>query len=436
MTALLIIFFLSLIVLTAIAQGGRDVCDMHNRCSWLMFFCGLTVAYMVAARNPWAGVCIALVIVGTMTTAPWSQTWQRSGYPALAAASAYLALTPIITQALIVPVLWTFVAVGCWAGAWTIFSSWKGKTPYQIVWGKFLGTTERPIFCWHEDSPTHLKAGQGNANHLQGVALLCLAAVAGLCWLGFVWAALALPVVAQPLIQRVNKEGVLSQAHVHLASLGVAWLALQVSTGASATALLAVYGGALMVAVKPWRPRPLGQIDGGRFALWRLVIAQCWWPLGWRQRLMGVGTGTWEPLTAEATTRQLQGIVFTTAHNEYVQWLVEHGMIGVLFLAGYLTDALARLWQGGPLGQAMFLMAITLCSMAVTNFPWTWFHEIAQPPSCTKCEKKAGPSGVPVPEHLCQCPEPRTLRPSWPLYVGSPTLVAMSLVIALLTEAF
>ena len=438
MTWLLLLFFASLLLLTAMAQGGRDICDMLNRCSWLTFCGGVAVAFMMGRYNPWAGLCMGLIVTGMMTTIPWSQTIQRSGEPAVMAAAMYLALVPLVTQDLLVPILWVFVSIGCWAGAWTVYSGWRGKVAYQDTWGQWFGLLPRPMFVWHEDSPTHLKAGQGNSNHLICVAVLCIAASVALVSLGYWPVLLTWPLLLQPLLARVNKEGVLSQGHVHLVSLGAAYLAITVTTGASAAAVLIGYGVGVMALVRPWVPRPMGHLDGSRFAMWHAVITECWWPQGWRRRLLGIGTGTWESLTANTTIKKFQGVIFTTAHNEYLQWLVEHGIFGLLALSGYVVDVLVRLWSGGPQGQALFLMAIALCSIAATNFPWTAFHQIEQPPSCTACNLRALmlPPGTPPPETFCRCSEPRTLRPTMPLYVGSPSLVAMSLVIGILVEAF
>src|SRR3990167_1995711 len=318
MIFLLILFFGSMLLLVSMAQGGRDTCDQQNRVSWTTFFGGCAIAFMVGRQNPWAGLCTGFVVTGLMTTIPWSQSIQRSGEPALMAAATYLALTPLVSPSLIVPILWVFVCIGCWAGAWTVYSGWKGKTPYQDIWGSFFGLMPRPIFCWHEDSPTHLKAGQGNSNHLVSVAVLCVAASLGLVWLGSWPVLLTWPLLLQPLLARINKEGVLSQGHVHLCSLGVAYLAITVSTGASAALVLIGYGVGLCVLVRPWQPRPMGHLDGSRFGMWFTTVAECWWPQGWRRRLFGVGTGTWESLTADMTIKKFQGVVFTTAHNEYL----------------------------------------------------------------------------------------------------------------------
>ena len=118
------------------AQGGRDTCDQQNRVSWLTFCGGVAVAFMVGRQNPWAGLCVGFVVVGLMTTIPWSQSIQRSGEPALMAAATYLALTPLVSPSLIVPILWVFVFIGCWAGAWTVYSGWRVAT-FHVHFVKF-----------------------------------------------------------------------------------------------------------------------------------------------------------------------------------------------------------------------------------------------------------------------------------------------------------
>ena len=424
----------AMLALPLMAQGGRATCDMWNRCTWLVFGCGMALVLGMWQINPYAAGGMAMIVTGSLTVAPWEQAFPRSLYPAYAAAGAWLVLAPLMTPAMVLPVLCAFVALGCWCGAWALCSHWKGQKAYQIVWGKFF-FLPRPLFCWHEDSPTHLKAGQGNSNHLQSVAVLAVASCAGasLLWSPVIF--LALPLLMLPLLLRVNKEGVFSQAHVHLLSAWVSIVAVLWLSGRMALLFLSGYVLAGVLVAKPWRGENRGW-DGQRFRLWNVVIREIWWPMNWRRRLFGVGTATWEPLTGPVTMQKIGGVVFTTAHNEYVQFLVEHGIVGLIALTAYLFNALFRLWHGGAEGQALLIVAITLCSVAMANFPWSWFHEIMQPPNCLTCKKMALQPGTVAPPTHCQCPEPRALGPSQPLYVGSPGLVAMSLVIAILVEAF
>lgn len=120
----------------------------------------------------------------------------------------------------------------------------------------------------------------------------------------------------------------------------------------------------------------MGGIDSGRFALWRVAIQECWWPLGWRVRLCGWGAGTWQAVTKPVTHAKLQGVVFSTAHNEYVQTLCEYGLIGLGLLLWVIGAALWACATGDPDRQAVGFVAGALCLIAVTNFPWSWFHQV------------------------------------------------------------
>lgn len=429
----LFLLLLGMLALPVMAQGGRAACDMWNRCTWLIFGCGVALTLGMWSVNPSAALAFGMIVTGALTVAPWEQAFPRSLYPAYAAGIAWLVLAPQMQSDYVRPVLVGFVLTGCWFGAWAVFSNWQGQRPYQVTWGRGFGWLPRPLFCWHEDSPTHLKAGQGNSNHLQSMAVLCIASCVGVALFWSSWILLALPLLMFPLLLRVNKEGVFSQAHIHLLSTLVAVAAVVSASGRLAWLILSGYVLLGVLVAKPWRSENRGW-DGRRFQLWNLALREIWWPMGWRRRLIGVGTATWEPLTAPITMQKISGVVFTTAHNEYVQFLVEHGILGLACLGLYLMTTLVRLWQGGPEGQALFIVAVALCSIASANFPWSWFHEIPQPPTCLGCQKMALPPGVVAPDTHCRCSEPRQLGPSQPLYVGSPGLLAMSLVLAILVE--
>jgi hypothetical protein len=425
---------LLMLVLPVVAQGGLDRCDQINRTSWLIFFCLIAVAATI--RNPWAALCVAMIAAGMLTVIPKSDVWIRAGLPSLAAAAAYAALTPKVTVAHVEPVLWAFVAVGCYMGFWTDYSRQQGLTSYM----HWFPRAPRPgmwfpPLAFHEDSPTHLKAGQGNANHLQSAAVLSLAAMLALVFLGRWWALLAWPLVLQPLLRRVNKEGRLGQGHLHAATLLVTALGVWSGKLSVLILLLTTYTLILCLWARPWQARK-NWYDGGRFGMWRTVMVDGWAKTTIRQKLLGLGTGIWQPYTAPLTMPKHGGVIFTAAHNEYLQWLVEHGIVGLILLSCYVIDALGRLWNGGQEGHSFLLVALTLLSVAVTNFPWTWFHSIERPPECQTCKKPlVSLPGQPKHPAECHCEMPQ-VQPVTPYYVGSPALNAMSLVIAILVEAF
>ena len=140
----------------------------------------------------------------------------------------------------------------------------------------------------------------------------------------------------------------------------------------------------------------------------------------WSQKIrvwrVGVGTHTWfhltkNPVLAQTATPQpngqMAGMVFIVAHNEYVEWWFEHGIIGLLALLGFLGTTLYALAVAGPVGQAVLVVALTLCSVAFLNFPWTLFQETP----------------------------PNMMTPGPVQYIGAPSLMVVSLVIALLAAA-
>ena len=429
----LLVGLLSLIVWwSTVAQGGRDKCDQWSRATWIPLFCLIGIALWI--RNPWAALCVGMVAAGMLTVVPPSDVWARAGYPALAAAGAYAALTPHMTPAMVEPILWVFLAVGCWMGFWTDFSRQQGFTPYMHHWPAPKKGKWWTGVCLHEDSPTHLKAGQGNANHLQSAAALCVAAMIGLCLLGKLEALLAWPLVLQPLFRRVTLGFRWGQGHLHLVTLIIATLLLLPHNGIIFSLGLILYALVLIYIGRPWNPR-MGWIDGYRIPMWKVVAEEWWTKSTWRQRLFGLGTGTWMPYTAPITMPRFGHVVFTAAHNEWLQWTVEHGIVGLVFLLLYASGVVGRLWHGGVEGHVMLLMVLTLCSIATVNFPWTWFHEVPQPPRCKHCGKLGPNMIVAKPNAVCRCPNPVPM-PSQPYYVGSPALVGMSLVVAILIEAF
>ena len=139
------------------------------------------------------------------------------------------------------------------------------------------------------------------------------------------------------------------------------------------------------------------------------------WLQRWRVWLLGFGTHSWFALTKIPTLQRtgkrtpdgrIEGMVFCTAHSEFVEWWFEHGAIGLAVLLGFISTTLWSLYQAGPLGQAVLILAVTLCSVAAINFPWTLFQEVHN-------------ESQPVPVQ----------------YIGAPSLLIFSFVIALLAAA-
>ena len=146
---------------------------------------------------------------------------------------------------------------------------------------------------------------------------------------------------------------------------------------------------------------------------WRL------WAQRVRTRLIGCGTGTWYPLTKwpsilktgtlNKATQAWEGMVYLSAHNEYVELWFEQGLLGLVAALGLTWYALTTVMSGMP---ALMPLVIGLISICCLNFPFSLFQEVAREP------------GSP--------PLPPGTQPQ---YVGSPALLVMSWTILLLIEA-
>jgi O-antigen ligase len=161
-----------------------------------------------------------------------------------------------------------------------------------------------------------------------------------------------------------------------------------------------------------WRLKPWAEYQGPlnsmrlRLAYWRDAIFLVWWPEGWKHRLFGFGSQTWFAATIRMGEARRHPEVFTMAHNEFIQQLLEHGILGLVILCGYFVDALWRTAHGGPEGQAVFLIGMVWIGIALVNFPFAWYHEYH--PSTEQQQR----------------------------WYGSPTLNAWAFITVLLVEAF
>ncbi len=66
--------------------------------------------------------------------------------------------------------------------------------------------------------------------------------------------------------------------------------------------------------------------------------------------------------------------MMSTAHNEFIQMLFEHGMIGFVLLSGYIVASLWQLGHGSDEAQAVYIAALGMIGVACTLHPWTWTH--------------------------------------------------------------
>lgn len=356
-------------VLGCLASCGWDQLEMRNRESW--HWTGMLLLEIAFMPNVYMAAILAVFTFGLFQIGRSWFVLRTLVMPVTGLAGAYILLAGLMRPWMIEPVLWALVFVGCVLGAWGTFSWWhhheyRYLLPKQLSWFGYWGIYE------YEAGTRATMCGQGNMMHLLAIQSLAIAAATGLA-LGYTWwALLAIPLCLVPMYMcHWSGKGYPHSGVMYLAVIGLGVLLLWWPIVAEASAVLIVLG--VVAFLKPWRFEH-GWMDSGRFLYWRDALL-VWWRQGWRVRLLGFGTGTWFLATASMIPAQRHPRVFTAAHNEYVQQLVEHGMLGLVVLCAYLIDALWRTSQAGAPGAAVFLVGLVLCAVATVNFNWTMYHE-------------------------------------------------------------
>ena len=107
----------------------------------------------------------------------------------------------------------------------------------------------------------------------------------------------------------------------------------------------------------------------------RHVFAEITFQLGLAHAPLGSGVGSFVPLFAAASPLQMQEAYYVNhAHNEYVQWWLETGWLGMLLLAGVLcVQAVAckrLLAQRGRGSQAILAASAWVAIAAVLAHSW------------------------------------------------------------------
>lgn len=237
---------------------------------------------------------------------------------------------------------------------------------------------------WGQRDHIKLYAGQENVNNTQSISVVCTCAAVALSWADSPrWLAIA-PVVAFPMLWTVAMDWVYERSVTMgpVILLGVGLLALPLVMGWWAVVLLPlVIAGVVAAVVQALRYEKWW--DSGRIRCWYSMLMLGWWNGGWTVRLLGRGWQSWVGFNdflidvARKTNRHHivnTRFMMSTAHNEFVQILFEHGALGLLLLSGYVLSALWQLGHGDAQAQAVYLVAVGMCGVACTLHPWTWTH--------------------------------------------------------------
>lgn len=113
---------------------------------------------------------------------------------------------------------------------------------------------------------------------------------------------------------------------------------------------------------------------GARWALWTIGVAD-WWST-WTSVVFGWGLGGWATRFRYVYLRG-ETVPSTVASNDYVQWLHETGLLGVVVLAVAVWWAAPSIWGSRHYAPACVALAV----LAAGSFPF--HHAVLQAVSVT-----------------------------------------------------
>jgi len=413
MTEAVLIALLLLVVMGTVASTGWDVFEMRNREVW--WWTSFMILEVIVIPNKYAAALLAVNILGLWQIGRSWYVLRSAIIPMAGLAGIYALVSPLMQLWMVPWILWAMTAIGLYLAGWAALGWAIKRRPFRFL----LPAKLKWFGMWgiYEDLDGGLRVlcGQAHPCHLTTLSAFSMAAAAGLVWLGQWWAIPALIVCYLP-IHLVYLAGSLEHkaGHPKVGHLGLVGLVIAgVALVSLMTSGILIVTGLVVAAVMTWQVKPWRDADrqveatwwdSGRLAYWRDVITRCWWTFGWKHRLFGFGTCTWFLKTCMMGDARHK-VVYTTAHNEYLSQLIEHGIVGLAVMLAYLGEALWRNLQGSPEQQAVILLGAAWCAVAVVHFPATFYHEY-HPPH----EKKE-------------------------VWYGSPPLNVWTLMIALLAEA-
>lgn len=323
---------------------------------------GIGLLLVWTLPNPWLQAVCGLMIVNFLRDKHMGLHLNRF-MPFVIFLAGGVAAWPYLDRSAVYPLLASIAGAGAILTGYSLVNVWRE---------------------WRERDHIKLYAGQENVNNTQSISVVCTSATIGLA-VGFSpWWWLAVPVVGFPILWQTvadwRHERSVTMGPVLMA--GVAFMALPLVIGWYTLILVPLVLAGLVAAVvqalrfeKWW--------DSGRIRCWFTALHIGWWEAGWTVRLVGRGWQSWigfqDFLVQVATKTNRHKIVNTkfmmsTAHNEFVQILFEHGLIGLLLVVGYCATALWSLGTGGPEAVAVYFAAVGMIGVACTLHPWTWTH--------------------------------------------------------------
>lgn len=195
----------------------------------------------------------------------------------------------------------------------------------------------------------------------------------------------------KPQLQALGTLGTVDAASAYIAVTAplMPWWALPVAIGVvlkshSIGAIVALLVGLLVRYHRNWKltaaivaailwvwyryymPPHVPSTVSGRLAIWKLGVAD-WWatnplfgPAPWAQRI---------PMVQMQQNVRPNGEIWLEAHNEYLQWLYETGLVGVSILGLWLWEH-RTMFRDAAVGAS-------LCALAVVSGSFFTFHVVS-----------------------------------------------------------
>lgn len=372
-----LLWFCFLILASAWMWRGQELHEKRARLTAIAVLTGLFLASLMP--NYWIAAYTCVFVIGLYRVPSPADRLPLTVYPALMFAALYVLIAPLVTVAWVVPVLWSIVACGVILSAWWGVSMVKSAGHYDLLFqfrGKtFLHLYEhqpdwniKPFFC----------CGQGNVNFAQALGGAGVAAAVGLIVMGNLWGWLAFALTVPPLIKIHGKwweRPEPSQGWGYLVVIGLAAL------GAHFGPVALLVGGAALTGLTLWTWFYKAALWSGRHEMWAWGL-QVWKDMSWQGKLIGAGPESWLHIFQQDVQYmdkrlEKQKAFATHSHNEFINALVETGVVGLVCIVGYCATALYGVFQHGPEGAAVFVLGSFFISCMMISMPSSIYHEVA-----------------------------------------------------------
>jgi len=264
----------------------------------------------------------------------------------------YFAVNNLIKEWMIIYILSSIVIIGIIISCVIYYvSNYKYKLSSTLLhlgpWEIYEGTTSNP------------NGGLGNINITQIFISICIAIISGWVLEGYYWTVIGLLVLWYPLYK--SRDNTKSWKQTGLEQ-GILYIGIILCT---IIMLFNIWTGLLLSCLSF-----IGIFyifdDSGRLNIWKKLL-KGWLVGSLKNKIFGLGVNSFRQ---KAISLRCE---WSNAHNEYIQVLIEYGIIGLLLLVGFIGTNLFKIYI--IKNYSLLFALIVLCSSAMIYFPWKAYKE-------------------------------------------------------------